>query len=194
MSWRIALGFEEARRAEAAALYWQAFGGKLGRVMAPEARALDYVARVMRPDHAIAARGARGELLGLVGFRSPAGSFVEGGAADLRASYGRIGGSLRAAALAMMTRDTDNQRFLVDGFCVRSDQRGGGIGRALIAALCAEARARGYAEVRLDVVGENIRARALYEREGFVAAGASRSRVSALLFGFDRVMTMTRPV
>ncbi|MEI4484715.1 GNAT family N-acetyltransferase [Frigidibacter sp. MR17.14] len=191
---QVTLGFEEHRRAEAAALYWQAFGGKLGRVMAPEARALAYIARVMRPDHAIAARGERGEILGLVGFRSPAGSFVEGGPADLRAVYGRIGGSLRAGALALMTRDTDNRRFLVDGFCVRGDRRGSGIGHELIAALCAEARKRGYAEVRLDVIGENIRARALYEREGFRTAGVSRSRLSGLLFGFDQVMTMTRPV
>lgn len=192
--WRIQLGFPDARRPEAAAMYWQAFGGKLGRIMAPEARALAYITRVMQPSHVLAAVDDDGSLLGVVGFRTARGSFVGGGPADLRRTYGRLGGTLRAGLLALMIRDTDNERFLVDGFCVRADRRGEGIGRALIAALCIEARRRGYRQVRLDVVGENIRARALYEREGFRAAGLSHSRLSGWLFGFQTVTTMVREI
>lgn len=194
MSYAIRHGFDSARRAEAAALYWQAFGGKLGRVMGPEARALAYVAQVMRPDHALAAVAADGTVLGVAGFRSPYGSFVGGGAADLRDAYGGLGGTWRAGLLALLARDTDNDRFLVDGLCVRADRRGQGIGRALLDALCAEGRARGYAQVRLDVVGENIRARALYERAGFAAAGLLHSRVTGVLFGFQTVTMMVRPL
>ncbi len=194
MSLAIRPGFDDARRAEAAALYWQAFGGKLGRVMRPEARALSYVARVMRPDHAYAAVGMDGEVVGIAGFRSPLGSFVGGGLAELRGTYGLAGGTLRAGLLSLLTRDTDNDRFLVDGLCVRADLRGRGIGRALLEALCAEGRARGYRQARLDVVGGNIRARALYERAGFVAAGQSHSRVTGLLFGFRSVTMMVRPL
>ncbi|AMY67411.1 GNAT family N-acetyltransferase [Frigidibacter mobilis] len=194
MSYQLRRGFDSARRAEAAALYWQAFGGKLGRVMGPEARALAYIAQVMRPDHAFSALSADGTVIGIAGFRSPYGSFVGGGSAELRGAYGRAGGTLRAGLLALLTRDIDNERFLVDGICVRADCRGQGIGRALLEALCNEGRARGYTQVRLDVVGENIRARALYERAGFTAAGQSRSRLTGVLFGFQTVTIMVRPL
>ena len=194
MSYKVCRGFDPARRAEAAALYWQAFGGKLGRVMGPEARAVAYVAQVMRPDHAFAALAADGTVIGVAGFRSPYGSFVGGGSADLRGAYGWAGGTLRAGLLAMLARDIDNDRFLVDGLCVRADCRGQGIGRALLEALCNEGRARGYAQARLDVVGGNVRARALYERVGFVAAGQTCSRVTGVLFGFQTVTIMVRPL
>ena len=36
-------------------LYWQAFGGKLGRVLGPDARALAFLERVIREDHVIVA-------------------------------------------------------------------------------------------------------------------------------------------
>ena len=48
-------GLPPSQRRAAAELYWQAFGGKLARVMGPEPRALDFLLRVMRSDHAIAA-------------------------------------------------------------------------------------------------------------------------------------------
>ena len=46
-------GLPEHLRPDAAALYWQAFGGKLGRVMGPNQRALRFLQRVIRADHAI---------------------------------------------------------------------------------------------------------------------------------------------
>lgn len=62
---------------QAAALYWQAFGSKLGRVMGPEARAHQFLERVIRPDHAVVMLD-QGQLVGLAGFKSPKGSFAGG--------------------------------------------------------------------------------------------------------------------
>lgn len=190
----ITRGFEPSLRPVAAGLYWQAFGGKLGRVMQPEALALAHVARVMRPDHAFAALDPAGHLVGIAGFRSLTASFVGGSTADLRDSYGRLGGTLRGLMLSLLSQDVDNERFLVDGIAVRADRRGEGIGTRLVEALCAEAQARGYRQIRLDVVGGNVRARQLYERAGFATAARSRSRATAVLFGFDSVTTMVRPL
>ena len=55
MSLSVRIGFAERDRAEVARLYWQAFGPKLGRVLQPEAKALVFVGRVMRSDHALVA-------------------------------------------------------------------------------------------------------------------------------------------
>ncbi len=192
MGMTVQLGLPENLRAQAAALYWQAFGQKLGRVMGPDARALRYLHRVIRPDHAIVAL-EDGQLLGLVGFKTPEAAFAGGGFADLWAIYD-IGAIWRAAVLRMLERDVDNARFLMDGLCVSEDARGRGVGTALLAAITDEARIRGYGAVRLDVVDTNPRARALYERQGFVAVKTAGVGVLRHVFGFDSATTMVRGV
>lgn len=184
-------GLPDALRAEAAALYWNAFGGKLGRVLGPERLALAFVERVMRADHCIVALGPEG-LLGLAGFKTPEGSFAGGSPADLSAVYGRWGGAWRSGVMQLLGGEADSLRFLLDGLCVRPDMRGRGIGSALLAAICDEGRARGYGAVRLDVVDTNARARALYERRGFVLDRSTPIGPLRLIFGFRAAHTMVR--
>ncbi len=192
MSFAVQAGFPDAARPAVAALYWEAFGGKLGRVMRPEPRALAFVARVMRPDHALAAVTPDGAVIGVAGFKTAEAAFVGGGLGDLAAVYGPLGAVWRAALLGLLARDRDNRRFLVDGIFVRADARGTGVGGALIDAVCAEARGRGYGEVRLDVVDANPRARALYERKGFAAIGRAEAGLLRHVFDFRGVTTMVR--
>jgi ribosomal protein S18 acetylase RimI-like enzyme len=177
-------------RDQAARLYWQAFGQKLGRVMGPEAQALRLLARIIRHDHAIAAL-MDGRLVGLVGFKTPHGAFAAGRFADLWAVYG-MGSLWRAAALRLLVRDVDNVRFLVDGLCVAPDMQGRGVGTALLDAIATEAQARGYRAVRLDVVDTNPRAQALYAREGFHVVRTTQMGLLRHLFGFARSTTMVR--
>lgn len=187
-------GLDPARRAEAARLYWQAFGPKLGRVLAPERLALAYVERVMGCDHVLVAEAADGRLLGLAGFKTWRGAFVAGTTADLRAVYGRTGALWRAALLRMLGHDVENRRFLMDGLCVAEGARGQGIGSALLEAIAEEARGRGHDEVRLDVIDRNDRARALYERHGFVALRTDRLGLARFVFGFSASTRMVRRV
>lgn len=182
-------GFAEAERTTVATLYWEAFGPKLGRVLGPRTKALRLLGRVLRPDHAICARDGTGRLIGVAGFKTAQGALAGGGLGDLVAIYG-AGALWRGAVLALIKRDIDNDRFLMDGLFVTEAARGQGVGTALLDAIAAEARARGYPAVRLDVIDTNPRARALYERHGFVAAGESRMGWLRHLFGFDRMTTM----
>ncbi|MDR0810551.1 MAG: GNAT family N-acetyltransferase, partial [Gemmobacter sp.] len=182
MAMTILRGLPEQHRAAAARLYWQAFGDKLGRVMGPEPRALDYLCRVIRADHALVAV-AGDELLGFAGFKSPGGGFAEGGWAEMRPIYGLFGAGWRLALLGVLSRQVDNERFLVDGICVIPGRRGEGIGSQLVAALCAEAALRGYRAVRLDVIDRNTRARALYERLGFRPVAEDDLGLLRLAFG-----------
>jgi ribosomal protein S18 acetylase RimI-like enzyme len=192
MTLHLCLGLPPGQRAAAARLYWQAFGGKLGRVMGPEPRALAFLTRVIREDHVIAALDGD-RLLGVIGFKTPQGAFAGGEMADLRAVYGVPGSLWRGALLRMLSREVDRDRFLIDGICVAAEARGLGIGSALIEALCVEARSRGYAEVRLDVIDSNPRARALYERQGFTATQTTGMGPLRHVFGFSSATTMVRP-
>jgi ribosomal protein S18 acetylase RimI-like enzyme len=191
---RILHGLPPSLRGDAARLYWQAFGPKLGRVMGPDARAMAFLDATMMPDHAMVALSPDGALLGLAGFKTPAGAFAGGGFADLRRSYGLAGALWRGAALWCLAREVDNDRFLFDGICVDRAARGQGVGTRLIEAVADLAASRGYREMRLDVIDTNIRARALYERLGFRAAGVQRMGPLRHLFGFDAAVTMVRAI
>lgn len=187
-------GLPPALLPDAAQLYWQAFGGKLGQVMGPEPRALRYFERVIQPGFAIVALNNNGNLLGMAGYKTPAGSFSGGNGADLRAIYGVLGAAWRIPLLWFLGRDVDNDRFLLDGICVSRDARGMGIGSALMDAICAEAIARGYGAVRLDVIDTNWRAKALYERLGFVVEKTTSIGILQLAFGFRSATTMVKPL
>ena len=187
-------GLDPQLRPQAARLYWEAFGGKLGRVMGPDARALAFFQRVIRADHCITALDDAGHLVGIAGYKTPKGSFASGGWADLTATYGAWGGRWRGLLLWALNSDVDNDRFLIDGICVGRMHRGKGVGSLLLAALYDEALARGYHSIRLDVVDSNWRARALYEREGFQATRTATIGPLRHLFGFDSATTMVRPL
>ena len=67
-------------------------------------------------------------------------------------------------------RDDPTAAYLI-AMWVHSDVRGRGGGDALVASILAWARREGLRWVYLDVGRHNRRARALYERQGFLATG-----------------------
>ena len=128
-------GLHTQLRPQAARLYWEAFGGKLGRVLGPDERALRFFQRVIRGDLCFSAVDDGGELIGIAGYKTPAGSFAGGSWDDLTEVYGRWGGRVRWGILWTLGREVDNDRFLIDGICVAKACRGKGVGSRLLAAL-----------------------------------------------------------
>ena len=187
-------GLHAHLRRDAARLYWEAFGGKLGRVLGPDAQAMAFFERVIRTEHCLAALDETGVLIGLAGFKTTSGSFAGGSWDDLIAVYGPFGGRWRGCILWALNREVDNDRFLVDGICVARGQRGKGVGSLLLAGLYDEAARRGYRSIRLDVVDENWRARTLYEREGFMATRTENLGPLRHVLGFAASTTMVRPL
>lgn len=187
-------GLHPQLRPQAAQLYWEAFGGKLGRVLGPDERALRFFQRVIRGDLCFSAVGDGGELIGLAGYKTPSGSFAGGTWDDLTDVYGRWGGRWRGGILWALGREVDNDRFLIDGICVAKAHRGKGVGSMLLAALYQEAAERGYGSIRLDVIQDNFRARALYERQGFRPTRTEELGLLRFLFGFASSTTMVRPL
>lgn len=186
----ITKGFPDSDRPRIAALYWEAFGAKLGRTMGPKPKALKFFEAVLHPPHALCARDADGRLLGVAGFKTNQGALVGGTFGDMARVYGWIGAAWRVALLQALERDTENARFLMDGIFVAPAARGRGVGSQLLQAIADEAAARGYAEVRLDVIDTNDRARALYERRGFRAIRTHSTGLLHHVFGFRSATTM----
>jgi ribosomal protein S18 acetylase RimI-like enzyme len=195
---QITKGFPDSDRPAIAALYWEAFGPKLGRTLGPRDKALDFIEVVLSPAHAFCARDMDGSLLGVAGFKTHQGALVDGTFADMARIYGWIGAGWRGALLSLLDRDTEDRRFLMDGIFVAPHARGRGVGSRLLEAIAHEAAQRGYAEVRLDVIDANTRARALYERRGFHAVGSQGmgwlEPILGPVFGFRSATTMVRRI
>jgi len=191
---KITVGIPQKDREEAAALYWDAFGEKLGFTLGPKYQALMFVRDVLRPDHGICAHDDDGRLLGIAGFKTVHGSLVGGDFKDMRKTYGWISAAIRMSLLSLLEKDFENERFLMDGLFVAPEMRGKGVGTALLDAVIDEARRRGYVQVRLDVVDTNPRAKALYRHVGFRELRTVKIGPLRYIFGFSASTTMVRDV
>ena len=174
--------------------YWRAFSRKLRYPLGPEARAVAFIERAIDPDHAISAVSQNGDFLGVAGFKSPDGAFIGGGVRDLAATFGWFGATFRGLLIGILERDCEPGTLLMDGIFVEPHARGRGIGKALLKAIETRAASMGLHHVRLDVIDTNPRARALYEREGFVAKSVQSLGPLSPVFGFSTATQMTKPV
>ncbi|MFB7843887.1 GNAT family N-acetyltransferase [Microbacterium sp. NPDC056052] len=185
----IGRGFTEDERTRVASLYWEAFSRKLRPGFADEPTGVAVVRAGLRTDHVLTAR--RGDqILGVCGFYD-AGT----GAADLTWTRLRrslsVPAALRASlVLSLLSRPARPGSLVLDGLCVDSAARGLGIGTALLSAASERARQDGARTVRLSVVDGNPRARALYERRGFVPVESGTIGILSLVYGFDGYTAM----
>ncbi len=187
-------GIPETERSAAAALYWGAFKGKLGKIMGPTERARDFFEATMNPNFALSAMDPDGRLIGIAGFKTHKGSLTGGSLRDMIRTYGWFGGTWRGLLLSTLEREVEPGILLMDGICVDPSARGKGAGTALLGAIKSHARETGQTRVRLDVIDSNPRARALYEREGFVATGTTHTGPLRHIFGFRQATSMQCPL
>ncbi|WP_299899207.1 GNAT family N-acetyltransferase [uncultured Ruegeria sp.] len=191
MTVTISREFADQERAQAAALFWQAFSAKLGKVMGPDEKGLAFFEIALNPDFALVARDETGRVLGLAGFKTRDGSFAGGNMSDLARVYGWFGAIWRALVLSVLERELKPGVFQMDGIFVAAEARGKGVGTALLNAIKCEARNHNMSEVQLDVIDTNPRARSLYEREGFLPLGQEKTGPLKYLFNFSSATKMS---
>ncbi|MHA3913753.1 GNAT family N-acetyltransferase [Halovulum sp. GXIMD14793] len=187
-------GLAPEHRRAAAKGYWAAFARKLRYPLGPASRAVTFIERVLDPTHAISAVSADGTFLGVAGFKTPEGAFIGSDFSDMTAVYGTLRAIWRGLLISALERKCDTHSLLMDGIFVQEKARGLGVGTALLHAVEQEAQARGLAEVRLDVIDTNPRARALYERQGPLAKDVQSTGFLKPLFGFAEATTMIKAV
>lgn len=190
MDYHISSGFAAHERQDVAALYWQAFGHKLGRTLGPTARAMQFLEAVLDPDFALVARDNEENLLGIAGFKTDKGALVGGDFSDLQKVYGWWGALWRGTILSVIERDLASDILLMDGICVHERARGLGVGTALLDAMKAKARDLEKRALRLDVIDTNPRAKALYLRQGFVPQGVEHTGPFRYVFRFTSATQM----
>ncbi|GGV29979.1 GNAT family N-acetyltransferase [Streptomyces spectabilis] len=186
-------GVPEGAEDQVAALYWEAFGRKLGPGLGPADAGQAFLARHLHHDRGVVAtRGER--VVGVAGFQLDGRALTGGGIRDVLSAYGPLRGLPRLAVLALFERTAAAGELVMDGIAVAADQRGHGIGSLLLREVAAVAAEAGCRRVRLEVIDVNPRARALYERHGFTATRTRRTPYLRSLMGFDAVTPMHRAV
>ncbi|MFF0445784.1 GNAT family N-acetyltransferase [Streptomyces sp. NPDC004609] len=191
---RLHRGIPEGAERQVAALYWEAFGRKLGAALGPPEKGRAFLASHLHHDRGIAALDAEGGIVGVAGYDLAGRSLTGGSARDVLSGYGLLRGLPRLALLALFERRPAEGELVMDGICVAAAHRGSGIGGLLLREVAAVAAENGCSRVRLDVISGNPRAKALYERHGFTAVGTRQTSFLRTLTGFDAVTTMHRPV
>ncbi|RSS56640.1 GNAT family N-acetyltransferase [Streptomyces sp. WAC01280] len=186
-------GVPEGGAARVAALYWEAFGRKLGAALDPPDKARAFLAAHLHHDRAVTAL-VDGEVAGVAGYKLGGRGLLGGGAGDVLSAYGVLRGLHRVALLALLERRPAAGELVMDGIAVAPGHRGAGIGTLLLREIAAVAAEAGCRRIRLDVIDVNPRARALYERHGFTAVHTERTPYLRQLMGFGAVTTMHRPV
>lgn len=178
----------------AAAGYWNAFSGKLRYPLGPEQKAVTFLRQVLNPSHAMSAVSEDGGFLGVAGFKTPDGAFVGGGMKEMAQFYGWVGGLARGLLIGILERECEKDTLLMDGIFVLPVARGLGVGSALLGAVEHRAQSLRLKQVRLDVIDENPRARALYLRMGFAPAATMSIGPLRHVFGFRSATTMLKRV
>ncbi|MDX3535506.1 GNAT family N-acetyltransferase [Streptomyces sp. MB09-01] len=178
-----------------AELYWEAFGGKLGAALGPAEAGRRFIAGHLHRDRGVTALSQDdGRVVGVAGYQLAGRGLVGGDAAAVRAAYGPVRGLWRVFLLALLERTPARGELVMDGIAVDPAERGRGIGGLLLREVEAIAVEQGCRRIRLDVVAENPRARALYERHGFRAVRVQRTPWLRDVLGFGGVTTMHKAV
>lgn len=182
-------GFTTSEREQVAALYWEAFGRKLRPGFVDEPTGQAVVRTALRSTHLLVARD-EDQVLGVCGFYQGGTGAADLGWSQLRQSLSTPAALRASLVLSLLSRSDHPDALVLDGICVDRTARGRGIGSSLLDAAASRARRLGVKTVRLSVIDANPRARALYERHGFVPTGGGTLGPLAPVYGFDGYTSM----
>lgn len=161
-------GFEEKDRYEVASLYTEAFLKKFVNVLGEREVLLDLFYNSVNAKYCFSAYDGD-ILMGIAGFAAEENGFIEPSIKWFIGKFGWLKGVYKALYLSVIFRKRapNKAHLIMEGIAVKSAFRGCGAGTALFEQLTAYAESQGYTGIRLDVIDDNPKAKALYSRLGF---------------------------
>lgn len=187
-------GFEDALRHPTAEIFWEAFGSKLGFTLGDAARGVPLLAESFVPQHVFIALDGE-QVLGVLALRDNKGMDGIDISLELMMRHYGLSGLLRLIVMGLVFNTHANDGELwVDSIAVAAAARGRGVGTKLLEAAFQVAADGGYKTIGLEVVDQNPRAQALYERLGFVVTAEKSVKVFTRRLGFNKFIRMSRRI
>ena len=184
-------GWQERDRDVVAALYDQAFGAKFETAISNKSLRYTILRDGFVADYSFVVLD-KGKVIGLVGFQTRKGALTGGiSASQLMKRLGFWRGVWACFVFSLFEREPTETEMVLDGLVIDAAYRSQGLGTQLLDACKQFGRNEAYQTLRLDVIDSNHRARALYEREGFVETDRDIHPWLKRLVGFSYSTTMT---
>ncbi len=175
-----------------ARLFFDGFEKEARRAFGRPESLAGIIRRSMNPSTCIVAREG-GELVGMAVLDLEDRHLFSPRLRHLTAEYGRLQGLRRFPVMLLLDCFGSHRGlFYLDALAVRGDQRGTGVGTALLEEVGREAARQGYPSLVLDVVDENPRAMKLYQSLGFVPVEHHRRPFFKPLFGYSGYTRMEK--
>ncbi len=165
---KIQTGFQEEASKDVAQIYAHAFKRKFENVIGDEDTVSKMIEGGLNPNCSLICY-QEDQVVGLLGFHMGKNSFINIGLSDFIKEFGLIKGFLKglASEIIFYRKPVVSNELLMDGIAVKENFRGKGIGTKLFDELFLWARKNEYRAIHLDVIDENEKAKALYQRLGF---------------------------
>lgn len=162
------LGFKEKDRLKAAALYANAFKRKFVHLIGNEDQVSALLEKGLDPNCCMAYY-LEDQLVGLAGFHVGKHALVKISLSDFISEFGLFKGLIKGllSGIVFHRKPVVEIELLMDGIAVHQNFRGQGVGSKLFNALFEWTKKNAYKAIHLDVIDENPKAKALYERLGF---------------------------
>ncbi|WP_087017366.1 GNAT family N-acetyltransferase [Thaumasiovibrio subtropicus] len=188
--YRLQKGWNDGYRQVVAVLYEGAFGPKFQTAIPDKQQRLAILSEGFLPEYSFVILDGQ-KVIGLAGIQTREGALT--GGISVRQLIKRLGfwrGCWACFVFALFEREPTAKEMVLDGLVIDSAYRGEGLGTRLLDACKALAIEQNYQSLRLDVIDSNSRARALYEREGFVETARDYHPWLKRLVGFSYSTTM----
>lgn len=187
-------GIPKDQYRRAARIIYDAFEHKFRYTLGPRDKAIAFIATQISDKFALVALKA-GKIIGIAGARTPEGELVDIKLIPwLRTYHVR---TLRSLIVALPFFLERKQKGVLElsNLSVTEKARGHGVGSCLVKEFIQYAKSKGFHMVLLEVVDENIRAKALYERLGFKTVKHEKvPRPWSFLLGFTGTSQMVYPL
>lgn len=125
------------------------------------------------------------QLLGILAFQVNNLNFINPSFKQIVSAYGIIKGTLKTAALSMLTHKCKKNEIYIEAAAVSEKARGKGIGTKLFEALFKFAEENNFKTVSLQVIGTNPKAKSLYEKLGFRVVKHSKFKIISRIIGWS---------
>jgi ribosomal protein S18 acetylase RimI-like enzyme len=164
---RIIHSLSEDQENDAVELLFEAFGGKFASMIGLDDKAKEAMRRSLDHQSCFVAYEQE-QLMGILGYQIGKKAFIDPKLKEYQEIFGFKKGIKRYFNMGALYHRTKADELYISDISVSAQARGKGIGTELLKVVEQHALDNGLRILTLAVIGPNTRAKALYERIGFV--------------------------